>query len=184
MNIIICDVYSRAAFISLDVALWGGVYLRVALNRVNAVYKAMRNKGIICWGDQVQSHLLPSSYSTAFSFSSSSSSSFSSSSFSFLLFLQIATALPRLSMKVLGPNTLVQTALPDILRNVPQEYYQKNLELYHSNATICCEELKAAPGLNPIMPKATMYIMVGALSPSLSSLSSPSLPPSFSLSLQ
>ena len=35
MNIIICAVYSRAAFISLNVALWDGVYSRAALNRVN-----------------------------------------------------------------------------------------------------------------------------------------------------
>ena len=55
MNIIICSVYSRAVFISLDVALWGsvysravfisldvalwgGVYSRAVLNRVNTVY--------------------------------------------------------------------------------------------------------------------------------------------------
>ena len=37
MNIIICGVYLRAAFISLDVALWGGVYSRAALNQVNMV---------------------------------------------------------------------------------------------------------------------------------------------------
>ena len=37
MNIIIYCVYSRAAFISLDVVLWGGVYSKAAFNRVNAV---------------------------------------------------------------------------------------------------------------------------------------------------
>ena len=37
MNIIICGVYSRAAFIFLDVALWGAVYSRAALNQVNTV---------------------------------------------------------------------------------------------------------------------------------------------------
>ena len=38
MNIIICGVYLRVAFIPLDVALWGGVYSRAAFIRVNTVY--------------------------------------------------------------------------------------------------------------------------------------------------
>ena len=37
MNIIICGIYSRAVFISFDMALWGSVYSRVMLNRVNKV---------------------------------------------------------------------------------------------------------------------------------------------------
>ena len=38
MNIIICGIYSRAAFISHNVALWDAVYSRAALNRVNTVF--------------------------------------------------------------------------------------------------------------------------------------------------
>ena len=40
MNIVtpIWGIYSRVAFISPDVALWGGVYSRAVLNTVNKVY--------------------------------------------------------------------------------------------------------------------------------------------------
>ena len=37
MNNIKCGVYLRAAFISLEVDVEGGVYSRAALNRVNMV---------------------------------------------------------------------------------------------------------------------------------------------------
>ena len=40
------------------------------------------------------------------------------------------------------------------------EYHQKNLRLFHSNATHIVTALSAAHGLTPIMPKATMYCMV------------------------
>ena len=64
-------------------------------------------------------------------------------------------------MKLIGPNTLTQAAVPDIFANVPDEYHQKNLDLFHSNALLIYKALEAAPGLTPIMPSATMYFMVG-----------------------
>ena len=76
---------------------------------------------------------------------------------------QVALGLSRLAMKLLGPSTLIQAALPDILSNVPYDYHQKNIKLLHTNATRCCEILKGAPGLTPIMPKGAMYMMVGTL---------------------
>lgn len=79
-------------------------------------------------------------------------------------------------MKLLGPTTLVQGAIPDILSKVPLEYHQRNLALFHTNATLCCELLSDAPGLTPIMPKGTMYIMVSAMSKALTCCHSPSLP--------
>lgn len=73
---------------------------------------------------------------------------------------EVTPGLKRLATKILGPNTLVQAAIPDIVTKVPMEYHQKNLRLFHSNATHIVTALSAAHGLTPIMPKATMYCMV------------------------
>ena len=74
--------------------------------------------------------------------------------------MQVTPGLGRLAMKLLGPNTLVQAAIPDIVSKVPAEYHQKNRELFHANARHILETLSKAPGLKPVMPKATMYFMV------------------------
>ena len=89
---------------------------------------------------------------------------------------QVTRGLSNLAMKLLGPTTLVQGAIPDILSKVPPEYHQRNLALFHTNATLCCELLRDAPGLTPIRPKGTMYIMVSAMSKALPCCHSPSLP--------
>ena len=81
--------------------------------------------------------------------------------------VQVTPGLGRLAMKLLGPNTLVQAAIPDIISKVPAEYHQKNRELFHANARHILETLSKAPGLKPVMPKATMYFMV---SPPLSAV--------------
>ena len=78
--------------------------------------------------------------------------------------------LARLATKVLGPSTLVQAAIPDIISKVPEDYHQKNLSLFHRNALHIMEILGPAPGLFPVMPRAAMYHMVR--NTSLSSLSS------------
>ena len=63
-------------------------------------------------------------------------------------------------MKLLGPCTLTQAALADIFKNVPQEYHQRNLKLFETNATICYDQLKDVPGITPVMPAGAMYLMV------------------------
>ena len=90
-------------------------------------------------------------------------------------------------MKLIGPNTLAQAAVPDIFANVPDDYHQKNLDLFYSNALYIHKTLKSAPGLTPVMPSATMYFMVSwtlgsgsAQKPVNHSLFPPSLPLSFS----
>ena len=68
--------------------------------------------------------------------------------------------LSRLARILLGPCTVVQAALPDILRNVPESYRQRNLEFLERNARLCVEGLAPVPGLHPVMPAGAMYLMV------------------------
>lgn len=55
---------------------------------------------------------------------------------------------------------MIQAAIPDVLKNVPESYIRQTMEVFESNANICYSKLKGAPGLNPIRPSGAMYIMV------------------------
>ena len=73
---------------------------------------------------------------------------------------QVIPGLTRLAMKLLGPCTFTQAALPYIFENVPESYHQRSMDIFERNATVCCEMLKDIPGISPIMPTGAMYMMV------------------------
>ena len=83
-------------------------------------------------------------------------------------YVQVTPGLTRLATKILGPCTLIQAAIPEIVREVPEDYHQRNLTLFKANATHVMRILGPAPGLTPVMPRAAMYIMVSACHLSLS----------------
>ena len=74
--------------------------------------------------------------------------------------MQVTPGLERLATKLLGPNTLVQAAMPDIITKVPMEYHQQNIRLFHANAKHIVDILGPVAGLEPVIPQATMYCMV------------------------
>jgi len=74
---------------------------------------------------------------------------------------EIRGALINLSMLILGANTLVQAAIPGILANTPQTFYDKVMGDLHTSAKLCFDKLSAVPGLSPVMPQGAMYLMVG-----------------------
>lgn len=76
------------------------------------------------------------------------------------------------------PNSTTQIALPDILVKTPKSFLEENprkvfvrkfqviITPFHSdyfqvNASSAFKILVSAPGLNPIMPKGAMYMMIG-----------------------
>lgn len=65
-----------------------------------------------------------------------------------------------LSCRILGSNSLVQGALPAILKNTPQKFYDELVETLHQHALLAFKILKDIPGLKPIMPMGAMYLMV------------------------
>ena len=73
---------------------------------------------------------------------------------------QVTPGLARLAMKLLGPCTFNQAALPYIFENVPESYHQHSMDIFERNGTLCCEMLKDVPGISPIMPAGAMYMMV------------------------
>lgn len=67
-------------------------------------------------------------------------------------FQQVRKGLMSLSCRILGSNSLVQGALPAILKNTPQKFYDELVETLHSHALLAFDMLKVIPGLTPIMP--------------------------------
>ena len=93
---------------------------------------------------------------------------------------QVRPGLFNLAMKILGPCTLVQAAVPDMLEKTPEEFHKRTIDVFevrshHSagissvndslqeNARLVYDGLKDVPGLNPIMPSGAMYMMVGVV---------------------
>ena len=66
-----------------------------------------------------------------------------------------------LSQRIIGANTLVQGAVPAILRKTPKHFYKDTLDLIEENAKLAFHKLSAIPGLKPVMPDGAMYMMVG-----------------------
>ena len=83
---------------------------------------------------------------------------------------QVIPGLYRLAMKLLGPCTLIQAAIPDML-TIPASYHEANLAKFEENAKLCFKGLENAPGLRPIMPAGAMYMMVR---PTMTSFPGPS----------
>lgn len=75
--------------------------------------------------------------------------------------LSVRNGLGRLAQRLMGPSSLVQGALADILRNVPESFYAKTMQFIYKNARICYERLSRVKGLKPHLPQGSMYLMVG-----------------------
>eukprot|EP00760_Papus_ankaliazontas_P002775 PhM_4_TR11261/c3_g1_i3/m.12237/K00815/TAT; tyrosine aminotransferase len=77
------------------------------------------------------------------------------------VFKQIKEGLQRLSMVILGPNTVAQAAVRSCLHDTPQSYYDQVLGDLKRAATLSYDALKDVPGLKPTTPQGAMYLMVG-----------------------
>lgn len=74
---------------------------------------------------------------------------------------EIKQGLIRISGRNFGPNSTTQLALPDILKNTPQEFFDDTVSKVFHHALIAYNLLIDAPGLRPIMPKGAFYMMIG-----------------------
>ncbi|XP_026468474.1 tyrosine aminotransferase-like [Ctenocephalides felis] len=77
------------------------------------------------------------------------------------VFKGVRKGLQSLSTRIIGSNTLVQGALPEILADTPQEYYDDLVLTLARHAKLAYEMLKDLPGLTPVMPQGAMYMMIG-----------------------
>jgi tyrosine aminotransferase len=74
---------------------------------------------------------------------------------------EVKPALVNLSQLILGACTPVQAAIPAILKETSDEFYATNKANLKAAAELLNSALSQVPGLNPVMPEAAMYMMVG-----------------------
>ncbi|XP_072762193.1 tyrosine aminotransferase [Anoplolepis gracilipes] len=73
---------------------------------------------------------------------------------------EIRKGLHCLSQRIIGSNTLIQGALPAILRQTPQNFFDDVIHTLHSHTKLAYNCIIKIPGLKPIMPDGAMYMMV------------------------
>ncbi|XP_055678206.1 tyrosine aminotransferase-like isoform X2 [Lutzomyia longipalpis] len=73
----------------------------------------------------------------------------------------VKDGLAKLSGVPLCANTVIQGALPAILKNTPQSFYDEVNGKLHRTATVAFEMLSEIEGMKPVMPEGAMYMMVG-----------------------
>lgn len=76
-------------------------------------------------------------------------------------FVDVRKGLRNLSQLILGSNTLIQGAIPDILTLVNPTYFTSIMEQIESHVKLIVETLQPHPYFHIIEPKGAMYIMVG-----------------------
>jgi len=74
---------------------------------------------------------------------------------------ELKQGLVRISGRNFGPNSTIQLALPDILKNTPQEFFDDTVTRIHHHALLAYNNLRDVPGLTAIMPKGAFYMMIG-----------------------
>ncbi|XP_035446504.1 tyrosine aminotransferase [Spodoptera frugiperda] len=73
---------------------------------------------------------------------------------------EVRKGLFSMSTRILGPNTLLQRALPRILKETPQSFFDDTMRFIESQAHLAYQELQKSPALRPIMPQGSMYMMI------------------------
>jgi len=74
---------------------------------------------------------------------------------------EIRDGLVSLTNISLGANSLIQYALPDILMNTSQSFYDETNKMLEENAKLIANLLKKISGLHVIVPQGGMFMMVG-----------------------
>ncbi|CDS06015.1 hypothetical protein LRAMOSA08543 [Lichtheimia ramosa] len=74
---------------------------------------------------------------------------------------EVRTGLLNLSQVILGPNSVVQGALDDILHRTPQSFYEDTISQLEYNAKLGIDAISKIDGLTPVTPQGAMYMMVG-----------------------
>ncbi|XP_057291546.1 tyrosine aminotransferase-like [Hydractinia symbiolongicarpus] len=77
------------------------------------------------------------------------------------LFKEVRAGLADMATRILGANSIIQGALPRILRDTPQDWFDENMAFIEDITNVACNSLSKVPGLKCIRPRGAMYMMVG-----------------------
>ncbi|KAI9217436.1 tyrosine aminotransferase [Blastocladiella britannica] len=73
----------------------------------------------------------------------------------------VRTALLKLSQLIIGANSVVQAAIPEILESTPQTFFDATNAALQRHAEVAESVLGRVPGLHVVVPQGAMYVMVG-----------------------
>jgi tyrosine aminotransferase len=73
----------------------------------------------------------------------------------------VLSAVKQLTQIIVGPNSLMQAALPSILQQTSPRFYDQTMSTLARHAAFTVETLGAVAGLRPVEPQGAMYVMVG-----------------------
>ena len=76
-------------------------------------------------------------------------------------FSEVRKAITKLSQIIVGSNTIVQAAIPDMLFGTPEEYFTKHNTMLQEHCNVLMDGFEGITGLNPIRPQGAMYVMMG-----------------------
>lgn len=74
---------------------------------------------------------------------------------------EIRKGLFDLSGLIIGANTLIQGALPDVFNNTPDSFFRETNTVLEQNAQLVQDLLSEIPQLKVIKPQGTLYMLVG-----------------------
>ncbi|KAJ3280887.1 hypothetical protein HK104_000344 [Borealophlyctis nickersoniae] len=72
---------------------------------------------------------------------------------------EVRAGLHALTTLTIGANSLIQAALPDILKT-PQSFHDETMRQLERNAKLSGDALTGVPGIKPVVPQGAMYLMV------------------------
>ena len=73
---------------------------------------------------------------------------------------KVKQGIQQLTTVVLGPNSLIQAAIPDILANTPQSFYTDLMDTLGKQSEYFSTEISKIEGLNAVKARGAMYVMV------------------------
>lgn len=73
---------------------------------------------------------------------------------------EVRQGLARILGRNFGPNCTIQMALPEILSETPQEYFDDVVERVQHQALLAFNYVVDIPGLTPILPEGAFYMMI------------------------
>ncbi|KAG0009515.1 hypothetical protein BGZ81_003352 [Podila clonocystis] len=76
------------------------------------------------------------------------------------IFAEVREGLNSLSQLILGSNSLIQAALPEILNSTDPSFYHDTRVQLEANAKLSTDILSKVPGLKVIVPQGAMYVMI------------------------
>ncbi|KAJ3272533.1 hypothetical protein HDV01_005484 [Terramyces sp. JEL0728] len=72
---------------------------------------------------------------------------------------EIRDGIMNLSQLIIGSNSLIQAAIPDILAT-DEAFNKENMRQLQGNAELCIELLQGCPGITVVKPEGAMYLML------------------------